>query len=568
MLSNREIIDKLHILKQPGGEGELSEKLRLLQLLESRVIESAASLKRLHEVLCYLSAFPDHQAIYQKARSLLSNFRQRVAKLRRQQRALLDDSGIANTTLQYPFFFQSAAALARLFPGKLEINWRELEDQSILEDICMRLSCSAEEQTFTADPQAYVGGKEVTARQWLKLASGGGSELDWLLREISASPQHRELSGLYDRAEVPLRMRLTSDLGSIGSTQLPIKQPSIRQGLRQIAAPLKKRIMRPLRAIKRLPVAQGQAAIDALILALAARQREIYGLGCANPGEVYRAELGQGVALYVIGAGLAERPLLEANYFYMLTANGMPIGYGGVSPLFYQANTGLNIFAEYRKSEAAFLWIECLRAFRSLFGVNRFVINPYQFGADNSEGRDSGAFWFYYKLGFRPIDKKVAALAKQLAQTKNPPTLLQLKQLLSCDLHLPLAGSKRSQFFREPWLGAIALGVSAKLSEEAALPRLKSLRNLLKNAKVTLGVRDVGSWGAGERLAFERLAPLVYLLPTISLWRRRDRQALIHIMRDKGASDQRRYVIEMQRHERFFGELIEACRKIERQMAN
>ena len=87
-------------------------------------------------------------------------------------------------------------------------------------------------------------------------------------------------------------------------------------------------------------------------------------------------------------------------------SNGVPIGYGGVTTLGAQANTGVNLFESFRRSEAAFLFAQSLRAFRTLFGVTRFVVNPYQFGRDNEEALASGAYWFYDRLGFRPTTSR------------------------------------------------------------------------------------------------------------------------------------------------------------------
>ena len=41
---------------------------------------------------------------------------------------------------------------------------------------------------------------------------------------------------------------------------------------------------------------------------------------------------------------------------------------------------------------------------RALFGADTFTIVPYQLGDGNDEAIASGAWWFYYKLGFRPRD--------------------------------------------------------------------------------------------------------------------------------------------------------------------
>jgi hypothetical protein len=40
-------------------------------------------------------------------------------------------------------------------------------------------------------------------------------------------------------------------------------------------------------------------------------------------------------------------------------------------------------------------------------------VDPYQIGRENGEAIDSGAFWFYRKLGFRPLDPAAAHLVKR-----------------------------------------------------------------------------------------------------------------------------------------------------------
>jgi hypothetical protein len=38
-------------------------------------------------------------------------------------------------------------------------------------------------------------------------------------------------------------------------------------------------------------------------------------------------------------------------------------------------------------------------------------VEPYQFGKGNPEGIRTGAFWFYYRFGFKPVDKTLGKLA-------------------------------------------------------------------------------------------------------------------------------------------------------------
>ena len=43
--------------------------------------------------------------------------------------------------------------------------------------------------------------------------------------------------------------------------------------------------------------------------------------------------------------------------------------------------------------------------------VTSFSLDPYQIGFENEEGIESGAFWFYRKLGFRPTQPDALQLA-------------------------------------------------------------------------------------------------------------------------------------------------------------
>lgn len=47
---------------------------------------------------------------------------------------------------------------------------------------------------------------------------------------------------------------------------------------------------------------------------------------------------------------------------------------------------------------------------RRRLGVKVFSVDPYEIGDENPEAVDSGAFWFYRKLGFRAADPQVAKL--------------------------------------------------------------------------------------------------------------------------------------------------------------
>ena len=51
-----------------------------------------------------------------------------------------------------------------------------------------------------------------------------------------------------------------------------------------------------------------------------------------------------------------------------------------------------------------------LRTYAQLFAVERFVVEPYQFGARNREALESGALWFYFRLGLNRALRLVLVL--------------------------------------------------------------------------------------------------------------------------------------------------------------
>ena len=278
----------------------------------------------------------------------------------------------------------------------------------------------------------------------------------------------------------------------------------------------------------------------------------------ANPDEVHLADLGQGVQLVVIGVLPSHRLLLEANYGYLLLSNGVPIGYGGVSPLFRQANTGINIFDPFRGSEAAFVWAQALRAFRSLFGVRRFIINGYQFGAGNAEAIGSGAYWFYYRLGFRPASpagrRLAEAEAARLRREGGRSSTATLHRLARGDLHFDLPDWDPADAFDEAALDRVGTALAQRLSRVPVWSRAAGARVLAREVQGLLRALPE-QWSREEQASFERLAPVASLIPALPAWPANERRALAELLRAKGAAGEQDFARRATGLARFFREL-------------
>jgi hypothetical protein len=109
---------------------------------------------------------------------------------------------------------------------------------------------------------------------------------------------------------------------------------------------------------------------------------------------------------------IPERRMPLENYTgFLALRNGVPVGYGGGWIFEERCEIGVNIFETFRGGENSYIFTNILRVYKQIFGIKQFVVPPYQFGAGNEEGLQSGAFWFYYKLGFRPMDGSLIKLA-------------------------------------------------------------------------------------------------------------------------------------------------------------
>src|SRR5262245_25602384 len=117
---------RLERLRTEFGAEAARAKLACLRALERSPLPSAAAVRRLHEALCFVAAYPDDAAVLAQARRMLAGFARR-RDLRRSA-AELAETGIAGTELRYPYFADTAAWLARRHPRELGIDWELVDD--------------------------------------------------------------------------------------------------------------------------------------------------------------------------------------------------------------------------------------------------------------------------------------------------------------------------------------------------------------------------------------------------------------------------------------------------------
>ena len=156
---------------------------------------------------------------------------------------------------------------------------------------------------------------------------------------------------------------------------------------------------------------------------LALLQRETDPVTYMDRNSIRYYELEHGISIGLFTMVEEKQMSYESYVGYTLYKNGFPAAYGGAWIFGGRALIGINIFEWCRGGESSLFFTQILRVYSQVFDISQFEVEPYQYGKDNPEGIQSGAFWFYYRLGFAPIDiklKKLAALEfKRMSKDKN-----------------------------------------------------------------------------------------------------------------------------------------------------
>ncbi|MCX6186658.1 MAG: hypothetical protein NTU43_06625, partial [Bacteroidetes bacterium] len=133
-------------------------------------------------------------------------------------------------------------------------------------------------------------------------------------------------------------------------------------------------------------------------------------------------ELERGISIAIFGMNANRQMPLQSYIGYTLFKNGYPVAYGG-SWIFGRIGWfGLNIFETFRGGESGYIMCQLLRVYKQVFNLDKIEVEPYQYGLGNPDGIKSGAFWFYYRYGFIPIDENLCRLAEsETKKIKNTP---------------------------------------------------------------------------------------------------------------------------------------------------
>ena len=527
-------------LRWSFGAAAARERRAVLRRLLRRRLGSVALIERLHECLLAARAYPDDRATLALAERALQGFARRADV--RTLHARLADTGIAGADIRFSFFAPTARRLATRWPARLELDWSAFDDTAALEDWLPQLAHDAEVPGL--DEYDYG------LRGWLaRLKSASEADGAFVARRLSERlADDAVFERLHDGLGLPYRLRGDGDshgrAAAAGPTpsrtlaRWPVRAPHFQRAAFAGRPDLAVAAATPPRRIRALSRREGERALTLAMEAMVTRARDLDVFAWGDARDVRHIDCGDGLSFLMIGALPERRLLLESVYGFLSLKNGVPVGYVLTSALYRSAEIAFNVFDTFRGAEAGPVYGKVVGMTRALFGTETFTIYPYQLGDHNDEAVESGAWWFYQKLGFRPRARATRALMqRELARMQRDSGYRSaapvLRKLARTNLYWSL-GPERNDVIGELPLASAGVAVTRLIGERFGGDRARAAEECEREARERLGVRSFAGWSEGERHAWRRWAPLVTLLPGVTRWNAAERAAAADVIRAKG----------------------------------
>jgi hypothetical protein len=176
---------------------------------------------------------------------------------------------------------------------------------------------------------------------------------------------------------------------------------------------------------------------------------------------------------------------------------------------------------------------------------------PYQLGHKNEEAIESGAFWFYRKLGFHPVRADLIRLGEREekkiaddAQYKSPAQIL--RRLSEGHAFYGLSGSELSAWDRFSTRN-IGLRVNRAMAQDFAGDLERFTKAASARLARILGVRVPPESGSAQS-AFHDFAMVLWLIQELPSWTDNEKRGLLAIVRAKSGRNEMAYLRLLRKH--------------------
>ncbi len=540
-----EITNKLKSLLFKFDDIHREEKIYLLHQLNSFFPIKSKEWKPTHQLLLTMLAYPDNKKILELALITLSNLLKQLEK-KYALSSSLSGTGFLQTAIECNFSYTKVKFLVKTFPHQVSIHSASSSidtQKSVLKLLLPTVEYS----------KIHLGEKDLKSRINEFSASSKLNDLEWLLNIIQQSSLDKKAQAfVYQQLGIFIHWKVFDKKDSVSflrGASLPMyfhSKPLDRtNNFQEIIA---QKLPQPVN----LNLKERQQLIHSAKMTLTYLYRETEPFTNANEDDITLFDLGKGISIALFGSTIDKRYSLESYIGYLVLKNNIPASYGGGWIFGERSQFGINILEAFRGGESGLIICELLRVYHQYFGVTRFVVKPYQFGLKNTEALKTGAFWFYYKLGFRPEDSSLKELAYKEEQAKqlNPfykSDLSTLKKYTKSNLVLKLSDTSYPNYDSELLSQKITTFINSHFHGNRNIA-MDHCFNLLKEG-LAISIKD---WKDEDIAYAKELSLLFCFYPDAKNWIKKHRKNVKLFIQLKSAITELPWIRHLQRFDAFW----------------
>jgi hypothetical protein len=498
-----------------------------------------------HHILLCMMAYPNDEKLLSQTEKTASQLLDQLSKLTSLQDKLIG-TGLLHSSIECNFTYQKIQHIVKHFPNQVSIHSASSNSETqkaVLKQILPNVEYSkihASEKEFKSRVSEFYQSKQQT-------------DLEWLLQTIEQSSKDIKTQAfLYNQLGVFIQWKVSSEKNSVSflrGNNFPTYFHT---------APLDKKISlqdiikQKLPAPTKLSLKEKQQLIHSAKMTLFYLYRETEPFTNANEDDITVFYLDKGLSIALFGSINSKRYSLESYIGYLVLKNNIPVSYGGGWIFGERSQFGINILESFRGGESSLIICELLRVYHQYFKATRFVVKPYQFGLHNPEAIKTGAFWFYYKLGFRPEEADLKALAKKEEEEKikNPSyksEAFTLRKYTKSNIELTLSKKTYPDFDSE----VLSQRITNFININFDCNREKAINQCFKQLKDALNI-NIKSW-KGEDIDYaKQLSILFCTYPDSKKWMIENKNNIILMIQLKSSKTELLWIKHLQSFKAFW----------------
>lgn len=548
MTADQEFSEKLNQLRTllfQFDKQSTELKTDLLKELILLVPKKQAAFMQFHQMLMCMMAYPSDKSLLE----LVLKTTTQLLKILNQNNSLrekLSGTGLLYTAIECNFTFNKVNYLLQRFQNQVSIHSASsgIETQKAI----LKLILPNTEYSLI-----HAGEKDFKSRVSQFHSPGTQTDLEWLMQTIQQSGSDQKTKSLlYNQLGIYIQWKVSNEKDSLSFLQgaaLPVYYH---------ATPLEKKIdfqsivSKKLPAPVKLNITERQQLIHSAKMSLLYLYRETEPFTNANEDDITVFQLDKGISVALFGSTVDKRYSLESYIGYLVLKNNIPVSYGGGWIFGERCQFGINILESFRGGESALIICELLRVYHQYFSVTRFVVKPYQFGLHNPEAIKTGAFWFYYKLGFRPENKALKELAlheenQKLADPKYKSEASTLKKYTKSNIALTLTETSYPHYDSE----ILSQRITSFINENFNGDRQKALTVCFNHLKKNTGI-ETKKWKQEDVDYAKQISVLFTMNPRSIEWQKKHKKDIQQFILLKSEKTEMPWIKHLQKFKAFW----------------